>query len=72
MGPPFQWIYDYFLIQSYFNIYQVISFMILCVVYYLKIKDVYLEVEEREKMEQTKEDPMMAEEEMAMEEEMME
>lgn len=45
MGPPFQWIYDFFLIQSYFNRYQVISFMILCVVYYLKIKDVYLEVE---------------------------
>ena len=43
MGPPFQWIYDFFLIQSYFNIYQVISFLILCVVYYLKIRDVYYE-----------------------------
>ena len=41
MLPPLQWIYDFLLIQSYFNLYQVISFLILCVVYYLKIKDVY-------------------------------
>ena len=43
MGPPIQWIYDYFLIESYFNVYQLISFLILCIVYYLKISDVYSE-----------------------------
>lgn len=48
MNPPFQWIYDYLLIQSYFNIYQLISFLILCIVYYLKISDVYMETKSME------------------------
>ena len=48
METPYQLLYDYFLIQSYMNIYQIIGFLILCIAYYLKIRDVFEEVSEME------------------------
>ena len=48
---PWQWLYDYLLIHSHVNFYQITGFFILCIVYYLKITDIYQEIKKKEEQE---------------------
>jgi hypothetical protein len=45
---PYQWFYDFLLIQSFMNVYQVIGLLILGVSYSLKVRDVLKEGKKEE------------------------